>query len=93
MLQQQLEERIRTLFDYWDSDSNGLIDRDEFRLVMQVLAIPGTKTEYDSTFDRWDRDGNGGLNYKEVRSALIDLQQAHPELMDSAALTVALLNE
>jgi hypothetical protein len=40
VLQQQLEERIRTLFEYWDSDGNGLIDRAEFRLVMQVLAIP-----------------------------------------------------
>jgi len=93
MLQQELEERIKFLFQYWDEDGNGLIDRAEFRLAMQVLAIPGTAEDYDKTFDTWDADGNGGLNFKEIRQALLDLQKALPQVVESAHLTVSILSE
>lgn len=96
LLEHELEDRIRFLFRYWDGDGNGLIDRSEFRLVMQVLAIPGTKDEYDAYFDEWDgecglRSGKCGLNFKEIREALLGLQKSHPHVLDAAHRTASLL--
>jgi len=93
LLKHELEGRIRFLFRYWDADGNGLIDRSEFRLAMQVLATPDSAIDYDATFDRWDADGNGGLNFKEVRLALLELQKEHPQLLEDAHLTASLLSE
>ena len=93
VLQHEVEKRIKQMFAYWDEDGNGLIDRKEFRLAMQILAIPGGPKKYDATFDAWDSDGNGGLNFKEIRQALLDLQFEQPELLDAAHETVVLLSE
>jgi len=91
-LQGELEEKIERLFEYWDQDSNGLIDREEFRLALQILNVPGGPAMYDETFDKWDADGNGGLNFKEIRAALIELQRAHGlELLREADRTAHFL--
>jgi len=74
-LQKEVEDRMRELFQVWDQNGNGLIDRTEFGLVMQVLGVSGTEAEYDATFAEWDVDGSGELDFKEVRKALKALQQ------------------
>ena len=71
VLQHELERRIKDIFRRWDQDGNGLVDRDEFRLAMEILAIPGGAEAYDAKFDAWDVDKNGGLNFKEIRQALL----------------------
>ena len=91
-LQAELDKSINEMFAYWDRDGNGLIDRAEFRLVMQVLAIPGSDADHDATFDKWDVDGSGALNFKEIRAALTALQKAQPGVMESARVTVELLS-
>jgi len=93
LLKHELESRIRFLFRYWDEDGNGLIDRSEFRLAMQILARSNSEIDYDAAFDRWDADGNGGLNFKEVRLALLELQQENPQLLEDAHLTASILSE
>lgn len=70
MLEQELERRIRQLFKLFDDDGNGLIDRDEFRVTMEALALPGTPSEWDAVFTEWDQDESGTLDLKEVREAL-----------------------
>lgn len=92
-LQREVDQRIRRFFDFMDADNNGKIDRGEFRLAMQVLAIPGGRLEYDATFDRWDHDGNGGLDFDEIRQALTELEARHPEAVSSAHDTVAILDK
>ena len=63
-------------------------------MVMQVLAIPGGPQVYDETFDKWDADGNGGLNFKEIRSARVELQRTHgPAVLSAADLTVYFLGD
>jgi len=90
-LESDLDGRIRRFFDYLDQDGNGCIDRKEFRLAMQVLAVPGSAIEYDATFDKWDDDGNGTLNFAEIRGALLALQCSQPDRLDAASDTVSLL--
>jgi len=75
-LQKEVEQRMRELFSYWDQNGNGLIDRGEFSLVMQVLGITGTEEVIDATFAKWDVDQSGELDFKEVRAALNALQEA-----------------
>ena len=90
----ELEVKIKNLFSYWDQDGNGIIDRTEFRLALQVLAIPGGPALYDETFDKWDADGNGGLNFKEIREALMELSKAQgPEMLRAADRTVQFLGD
>jgi len=92
-LQAEVEEMVKRLFHYWDQDGNGLIDRTEFRLALQILNVPDSSAaSYDETFDAWDTDGNGGLNFKEIRSALLELQRAHgPEVLSGADQTAYFL--
>ena len=93
-LQADLGKKIERLFAYWDQDGNGLIDREEFRLVLQVLNIPGGPQSYDETFDSWDTDLNGGLNFTEIREALMELQRSHgPDILSTAGMTVDFLGD
>ena len=91
-LQRELETRIKDIFAYWDQNGNGLIDRAEFRLAVQVLGIAGTDAEFDAMFDEWDVDSSGALNFKEIREALIALQKKQPEMLETAHMTVTLLS-
>lgn len=91
-MQQELEQRIKDIFAYWDQNGNGLVDRTEFALAIQVLGMPGTAEEYDRMFDEWDVDDSGALNFKEVRGALMELQKSQPHVLENAHMTVQLLS-
>mmetsp|Transcript_3402 Transcript_3402/g.11387 ORF Transcript_3402/g.11387 Transcript_3402/m.11387 type:complete len:288 (+) Transcript_3402:102-965(+) len=69
-LESEVEQRIRQLFSFWDADGSGRLDRSEFRLVLQVLDLPGSEEEHDATFDTWDSDASGDLDFAEVQAAL-----------------------
>ena len=90
-MQRELETRIKELFSYWDKNNNGIIDRQEFKLAIQVLGISMTEEDYGRLFDEWDADKNGVLNFKEIRGALLALGKERPEVLEDAHETVKLL--
>eukprot|EP01052_Picozoa_sp_SAG31_P030497 SAG31_NODE_3132_length_4639_cov_3.668502_3_plen_394_part_00 len=58
-------ERVRSMFDRIDSDGNGSIDRDEFKLLLAELGLFFSLEELDDSFDVIDDDGNGEVEYAE----------------------------
>jgi len=87
--QQELEKSIEDIFNYWDKDGNGVVDRQEFRLAMKLLGIAGTEETYDELFSEWDEDGNGTLNFNEIRGALVALQMIEPEKVETMGLVAS----
>jgi len=64
-------EMIHDAFDLMDKNGDGLIDRDEFKDVVDSLAIDLEDTDLDELFDLVDEDKNGVLDKQEVRTILI----------------------
>ena len=91
-MQAELDKRIKKLFQQIDQDGNGLVDRLEFAVAMNVLDIPGTVEDHDALFEAWDADGSGGIGLKEIRQALIALQKEGGDDMQLKA-AAALLDD
>jgi len=64
-------EMIHDAFDLMDKNGDGLIDRDEFKDVVDSLAIDLEDTDLNELFDKVDEDKNGVLDKQEVRTILI----------------------
>ncbi|WP_199547910.1 EF-hand domain-containing protein [Streptomyces sp. N35] len=62
---------VTAWLDLCDLDGNGLIDRDEYRLMLRV-AFDAPHEASDAAFDRLDADGNGTLEPEEVQAAVED---------------------
>ena len=70
--------RVNDLFQTWDVDGNGMIDRMEFRKAVGVLfdgdekSVP-SDAMCDLVFDEFDADGSGEVEYGEyIRFSLRD---------------------
>ena len=58
-------DRIRRRFDFFDKDSNGLIDLEEFLAMIDVL-YPGTSASYlESGFVVMDQNHDGYIDFQE----------------------------
>lgn len=63
---QRSSVRVFDLFQKWDTDKSGQLDRTEFRQAMKSLELDfiATDAEIDSLFLDFDYDGSGKLSYK-----------------------------
>mmetsp|Transcript_75180 Transcript_75180/g.213817 ORF Transcript_75180/g.213817 Transcript_75180/m.213817 type:complete len:336 (-) Transcript_75180:290-1297(-) len=57
--------QLEKLFRYFDVDSSGEIDYDEFFAAMVRLNFVGVQREIEALFDRYDEDCSGTIDYKE----------------------------
>ena len=78
--------QIKEAIALFDKDKDGHLDRDEFRVTMEALALPGTPSEWDAVFTEWDQDESGTLDLKEVREALASRQSRWAPSAQQAAL-------
>jgi Ca2+-binding EF-hand superfamily protein/CRP-like cAMP-binding protein len=58
-------DKLKLLFDKIDSDGNGYVDRDEFRLLLAELGLFYDIDELENSFNEIDVDGNEGIDYEE----------------------------
>jgi len=58
-------EDVLEVFNDFDVDKSGTIDRDEFRQLTCVLGIRRSAEKTDEMFDAIDIDGNGTLDFQE----------------------------
>eukprot|EP01033_Poteriospumella_lacustris_P005213 gene5213-3723_t len=56
---------LRKLFEKFDTNGNGLISKDEFRLAMQDLNIELSREDCDIFFNRFTGAVPGNINWKE----------------------------
>ncbi len=62
--QEKLEE-IRKNFDFFDGDSNGLINVDEFTDLLKVIEPSSTKEQAKKGFELIDEDNNEAIDFHE----------------------------
>lgn len=62
--------KVVTLFNAWDADGNGQIDRDEFFFALKLLGLAPSRAVADAVFAEFDSDGSGLLDYRELRAQL-----------------------
>ncbi|PON63730.1 Parvalbumin [Parasponia andersonii] len=73
-------KKIRTVFEQYDEDSNGLIDREELKKCLQELQLRLTEEEIEDLFHSCDMDGSEGIQFNEfiVLLCLIYLLKDQP---------------
>ena len=71
------------MFQRWDEDSNGVIDRVEFRRAVRALgfdAVDFPDSAIDAVFDEFDEDGSGSLDYMELAQELAKVEKGGMEI-------------
>uniref|UniRef100_A0A7S3AFY2 EF-hand domain-containing protein n=1 Tax=Haptolina ericina TaxID=156174 RepID=A0A7S3AFY2_9EUKA len=74
--------RVVELFQQWDVDKSGFIDRKEFRRAVQELGFNARDKEIDIVFDEYDEDNSGELDYRELNKKMrqfagVEVEQRH----------------
>jgi len=61
------KEKIRLIFNCFDSDGNGVLDREEFKMAAQRFSSQSGSIDAfcDRVFFACDRNGDGDVSYKE----------------------------
>lgn len=73
------EEELLVMFNSVDLDKNGVIDYDEFKLLMEqhLKNEPMTEEqELREAFKAFDRDGNGKIDAAELKQAMTSLGES-----------------
>ncbi|XP_057485537.1 probable calcium-binding protein CML22 isoform X1 [Actinidia eriantha] len=70
---------VRSVFEHYDEDSNGTIDREELEKCLENLKLQLAEKEIDDLFYSCDVNGSAGIQFKEfvVLLCLIYLLMAH----------------
>ncbi|MEM9493691.1 MAG: EF-hand domain-containing protein [Myxococcota bacterium] len=56
---------LREIFGHYDDNGNGVIDRDEFRALLEALDAQLTDDEIDAGLRAVDSNGNGQIEFEE----------------------------
>jgi calmodulin len=62
------EQNLRDVFDIFDADGSGYIDRDEMRVLMKKLAQDLTEEEITQIMEEVDQDGDNQISFEEFRT-------------------------
>mmetsp|Transcript_51750 Transcript_51750/g.121501 ORF Transcript_51750/g.121501 Transcript_51750/m.121501 type:complete len:589 (+) Transcript_51750:242-2008(+) len=76
------EERLRSVFEFFDTDRSGSIDKTEFFLAMQKLGVSMPAEQVDEYVERFDDNGNELLEYEEFIAILEDAASERMRLRD-----------
>jgi calmodulin len=61
-------EELLQIFNHFDGDHNGRIDRGEFKRLMVALGAGASDEEMDIGFDAIDCDGSGTVEFNEFKN-------------------------
>lgn len=64
------DEEIKEVFDQFDSDKSGAIERDEIKKVCEALGVDATSSDIDELIKSADADGDGKIQYAEFKKAV-----------------------
>jgi calmodulin len=73
------EEELMVMFNSVDVDKNGMIDYEEFKVLMKnhLRDEPmAEEQELQETFKAFDRDGNGKIDAEELKQAMTVLGES-----------------
>ena len=65
------DDELRTVFDIFDADGNGYIDKDELKNVMtQLMGHNVTDSELESMMKEADLDNDGQIDFEEFKKMM-----------------------
>jgi len=67
----KIKKDAREEFDKVDTDKSGLIDKNEFRKILEKVAKnvggkPPKEEDYDEVFKQFDKDNSGQISFDEA---------------------------
>jgi thiol-disulfide isomerase/thioredoxin len=65
------DEALKEIFDRYDADGSGKIDREEMRAAAQELRLGVTDDELDSLVKKLDLNGDGQISFDEFKQSNI----------------------
>jgi Ca2+-binding EF-hand superfamily protein len=65
------EQKLRDVFNIFDADGSGGIDRDEMRSLMKKLAQDLTEEEISLIMEEVDADGDGEISFEEFKTLMM----------------------
>ena len=66
------EQNLRDVFEIFDADGSGSIDRNEMRLLMKKLAQDLTEEEITQIIEVVDEDGDGEISFEEFKKLVAE---------------------
>mmetsp|Transcript_12360 Transcript_12360/g.19485 ORF Transcript_12360/g.19485 Transcript_12360/m.19485 type:complete len:469 (+) Transcript_12360:91-1497(+) len=75
-----LVDDLRELFDSFDSDGSGNIDREELGLLLQQMGQQKEPEEVDRLFNLMDADGSGDVDFEEFACVILQNKSAKKNL-------------
>ena len=67
--------KIGDIIVKWDTDGNGSVSKDEFRIHCRALGVSAKDEEFDQIFDKFDPDRDGNLVLTEVKAVLVRFRE------------------
>lgn len=61
-------QEIREIFDHYDRDGNGSIDRGELVKLLRALGSDADDDELAAAFEVLDADGSGDIDFDEFQA-------------------------
>ena len=62
-----LEQHIKQMFDDFDKDKDGSIDRSELELALRSLNLDFTQGDIEAYMEQVDKSKNGAISYEEFK--------------------------
>lgn len=62
------EQHIKQMFDDFDKDKDGTIDRSELELALRSLNLDFTQGDIETYMEQLDRSKNGDISYEEFKA-------------------------
>ena len=69
--EEKVKKECREEFDKLDTDKSGMLDKNEFRILLEKVAqnvggTPAKEEEFDEAFKEFDKDNSGKISFEEV---------------------------
>jgi len=76
---------LRALFDKYDADESGAIDREEFAAAVTEMGVELSDSDVDAVFAKFDRDGSG-VDYGEFSTSYYNRRKLCKEAEETKQL-------
>lgn len=81
--------KLRKVFDAIDTDKNGNLSKEEFRVAAQLVTMSQSEEEFAALFDSIDTDKSGTIEFSEFVAALEKVMASSPtDISDDTELAI-----
>tara|TARA_B110000305_G_C19026905_1_gene441921 strand:- start:193 stop:477 length:285 start_codon:yes stop_codon:yes gene_type:complete len=67
------DNKLRAIFNQFDTDSSGIITRENIAFAMSKIGHEITEEELDEVMKEHDLDHNGEIDYEEFKAIFVEI--------------------